>query len=241
MAARGQPRYAFPLHCARGEVRVTAGPGDQKAAAGNRGHLRASHADREQAIDTLKVAFVQGRLTMDELDARVGQTFAARTYADLAALTADIPPGLVAAPPPRKPARARARPPMGKVVACAALIIPPPALLVAVFLTQNDQLAKVFLLVIPWYFIAWMVAGAQMLDTWHQKRSRGQLPPRPAQRGQALEGEQDDGIGNDHILCETRIDARARHLPGHGAIQRTWRSLPVRRAQRRSANLQATA
>ena len=36
----------------------------------------------------LKAAFVQGRLTKDELDARVGQTFASRTYADLAALTA---------------------------------------------------------------------------------------------------------------------------------------------------------
>ena len=36
----------------------------------------------------LKAAFVQGRMTKDELDARVGQTFAARAYADLAALTA---------------------------------------------------------------------------------------------------------------------------------------------------------
>jgi hypothetical protein len=203
--------------------------------------MRASHADREHVIDTLKAAFVQGRLTKDELDLRAGQAFAARTYADLAALTADIPAGLVAAPSPRKPARAHARPPMGKVVALAALIIPPPAMLAAVFLTQNDQLATLFLLIIPWYFIAWMVAGAQMLDTWHQKRSRGQLTPRSGQRGRALEGEQDDGIGIDLILYETRKDdARVRHLPSHGAIQRTWRSLPVRRAQRQPASLQAT-
>jgi hypothetical protein len=47
-----------------------AGPGDQKAAAAaGRGHLRASHADREQMIDALKVAFVQGRLTKAEFDA----------------------------------------------------------------------------------------------------------------------------------------------------------------------------
>ena len=40
-----------------------AGPGDEKAAAAaGRGHLRASHADREQVIDVLKAAFVQGRL-----------------------------------------------------------------------------------------------------------------------------------------------------------------------------------
>jgi Domain of unknown function (DUF1707) len=221
---------------------VTAGPGDEMAAAAaSRGRLRASHADREHVIDILKAAFVQGRLTKDELDARAGQAFASRTYAELAALTADIPVGLTAAPPPRKPSRARARPPMSKVVAGAALTIPPPALLLAAFLTQDNQLAVAFAMVIPWYFIAWLVAGAQMLDTWHQKRSRGQLPPRPAQRGRALEGEQDGGIGNYLILCEARKDVRTRRVPCHGAIQRIWRSLPVRRDQCRPAGLQVTA
>ena len=64
---------------------MTTGPGDH-------GRLRACHADREQVIGILQAAFAQGRLTPDELDARAGQAFAARTYADLAALTADIPP-----------------------------------------------------------------------------------------------------------------------------------------------------
>ena len=67
-------------------------PGDQTAAAGGgpgRGRLRASHADREQVVDALKAAFVQGRLPKDEFDTRVGQAFAARTYAELAALTAE--------------------------------------------------------------------------------------------------------------------------------------------------------
>jgi len=220
---------------------VTAGPGDEKAAAtAGRGHIRASHADREHVIDTLKTAFVQGRLTKDELDARVGQAFASRTYAELPALTADIPAGLIAAPPLRKPARARARPPMGKVVAAAVLIIPPPAMVAAFVLTDNDQLAKSFGLIFPWFFIAWIVAGVQMLDS-RQKRSRGQLPPQPAQRGQALEGEQDGGIGNDLILSEACNDAGARHPPGHRIIQRTWRSLPVRQHQRGPADLQVTA
>src|SRR5260370_16188531 len=63
---------------------VMAGPGEEKAAAAaDRGHLRASHADREQVIDTLKAAFVQGRLTKDEFDARIGQAFASRAYAEL--------------------------------------------------------------------------------------------------------------------------------------------------------------
>jgi hypothetical protein len=83
-----------------------AGPGDEIAAeAGDRGHLRASHADREQVIGALKAAFVAGMLAKDEFDLRVGQALAARTYAQLAVLTVDLPAGLAAAPPPR-PARA---------------------------------------------------------------------------------------------------------------------------------------
>ena len=41
-----------------------AGPGDEPAAAAgrSRGHFLASHADREQAVEVLKVAFVQERL-----------------------------------------------------------------------------------------------------------------------------------------------------------------------------------
>ena len=77
------------------------------AGAARRGHFRASHADREQVIGTLKAAFVQGRLGKDELNARVGQALAARTYADLATLTADLPAGLAAAQPSYQPARAR--------------------------------------------------------------------------------------------------------------------------------------
>jgi hypothetical protein len=57
------------------------------------GRLRASDADREQVIGMLKAAFAQGRLTKGELDARAGHAFTSQTCADLAALTADIPPG----------------------------------------------------------------------------------------------------------------------------------------------------
>jgi len=59
-----------------------------------------------QAIRTLKAAFVQGRLTADELDARVDQAYASRTYAELAEVTADIPIGLTGARPLRDPWRA---------------------------------------------------------------------------------------------------------------------------------------
>jgi len=97
------------------------GPGDEMAAgAAGRGPMRASHADREQVIEALKDAFVHGRLDRDGLDARAGQALAARTYAELAAVTADIPPAPVApaaaAPAPaasgptRPPVPARHRP-----------------------------------------------------------------------------------------------------------------------------------
>jgi uncharacterized protein DUF1707 len=74
--------------------------GPQGLAAGGRDLLRAGHAEREQAIESLKDAFADGRLTMDELDARAGRALAARTCAELAALTADIPPATGPAHPP---------------------------------------------------------------------------------------------------------------------------------------------
>jgi hypothetical protein len=69
---------------------------------------------------------VQGRPTKDEFDMRVSQTLASRTYAELAAVTADIPAGLIGAQSPRKPARARPAHPENKVVnsfACATLAL----------------------------------------------------------------------------------------------------------------------
>jgi hypothetical protein len=76
-------------------------PPDQIPAAAGSGCLRASHADREQVIDTLKAAFVQGMLAKEEFDLRVGQTFAARSCAQLAAVTADLRAGLTIAKPPQ--------------------------------------------------------------------------------------------------------------------------------------------
>ena len=95
-------------------------PRAQEAAA-----LRASRADREQVIDLLKAAFVQGRLDRDEFDARIGQAVASRTYGELAAVTADIPAELIGALPRRPPVRARRRIPFNTAVtgaACMALV-----------------------------------------------------------------------------------------------------------------------
>ena len=93
-------------------------PGAQAAAAGQ----RASRADRERVIDLLKTAFVQGRLARDEFDTRIGQALASRTYAELAAVTADIPAALIEALPRRLPARARGRVPMNTAVTAGACV-----------------------------------------------------------------------------------------------------------------------
>lgn len=67
-------------------------PGDDMVPLGY-GDMRASTADRERAVDVLKAAFAEGRLDHAEYADRVGRVYASRTYAELAALTADLPIG----------------------------------------------------------------------------------------------------------------------------------------------------
>jgi uncharacterized membrane protein len=55
--------------------------------------MRAASADRERAVDVLKAGFAEGRLTEEEYNDRMGRAYAARTYGELAALTADLPAG----------------------------------------------------------------------------------------------------------------------------------------------------
>ena len=61
--------------------------------------VRASDADREHIIGVLREAFAEGRLTAEEHSARVEQAYAARTYAELATVSADLPAGSLASPP----------------------------------------------------------------------------------------------------------------------------------------------
>jgi Domain of unknown function (DUF1707) len=160
-----QPNYAFLYR----EAPVTAKPGDNTAAeAAGRGRLRASHADREQAVDVLKAAFVQGRLAKDEFDMRVSQTFVSRTYAELAALTADIPAGLIGAQPLQKPVRAQAPHPENKVVnscACAALVV---VVLGGTLFTGNFGL---FFVVVVAILGILFVVGGRMAYSSHKKPS----------------------------------------------------------------------
>ncbi len=73
--------------------------------------LRASHEDRDRAVELLRLAAGDGRLSADELDQRLEVALTARTYGELAALTRDLPaaPGLTAAAEPKDLIRIEAR------------------------------------------------------------------------------------------------------------------------------------
>jgi hypothetical protein len=53
--------------------------------------LRASHVDRDAVVEVLRIAAGDGRLTPAELDERLEAALTAKTYAELAILTADLP------------------------------------------------------------------------------------------------------------------------------------------------------
>jgi hypothetical protein len=61
-----------------------------------RENLRASHEDRDQTVEQLRVAAGDGRIDPEELEQRVEAALTARTYGQLAALIADLPTGPVA-------------------------------------------------------------------------------------------------------------------------------------------------
>jgi hypothetical protein len=67
--------------------------------------LLASDHDREQSVARLREASAEGRLTLDELAARTGSAYAARTQGELVAVTADLPAAQAATPAVRKRSR----------------------------------------------------------------------------------------------------------------------------------------
>jgi Domain of unknown function (DUF1707) len=205
---------------------VTTGPQDPAAA--GRDRLRAGQADREQVIGTLKTAFVHGQLTKDELDTRAGQALTARTYADLAALTADIPPGPPAAGPACPPAPARRRPLARAAAGSGSCLIIAAAAIWAHHLldpgagpTPYDWAAKLLFLA----FLAAVVAAPAILAygvaaSWELRRSRSQLPPGPGPGGRDLDGERRGGTGRDPAPPGPRTDQTRADLRAHKSRQR---------------------
>jgi DUF1707 SHOCT-like domain len=157
------------------EVPVVAGLGDERAAgAGGRAHLRASHADREQVVSTLKAAFVQGRLAKDEFDARVGRAFAARTYAELTEITDGIPAGPVTT---QSPENTRVKTSVRAITAATVLLA---GLWIAAWFAQARNPEMIALLISPTVTLlgCWLVTGSVALESRQHKRSGRPLPPR---------------------------------------------------------------
>lgn len=106
-------------------------------AAGRYVHMRASTADLERSIEVLKTSFAEGRLTRQELDQRVGLALVSRFFAELMALTEDLPVGTfgrLPAHPMTPPFRRTSR----RALAMAALVL---AGVVVVFISAVTLLA----------------------------------------------------------------------------------------------------
>jgi Domain of unknown function (DUF1707) len=192
-----------------------AGRGDEIAAgAGGQGRLRASHADREQLIDVLKAAFVQGRLDRDEFDLRVGRALASRTYADLAALTGDLPARLTRARPP-EPARESVSKKAVAAVACttAALIGMGP---VPILTPDGSPFAVPVVVVFIVLVMAAPTGWLLLLHDWLDKRAGRQsprgLPPGPGGEASQRPVRARQLPSTSHDRRHTAEAAR-RHLP----------------------------
>jgi hypothetical protein len=152
---------------------VTTGPADGRAA--RPGRMRASHADREQVVSALKTAFVQGRLAKEELDTRVGQALAARTHAELAMITDDIPAEL-AAPAVVGPARPVLGVSSGVCVTALAAVLA--AVLWSAAVSAGSAAAGAAALAVSGIVIfALFATGYQVRESRHPGRSAGPLPP----------------------------------------------------------------
>ena len=161
-----------------------AGFHDHAAAGGDR--FRAGHADRDRVVEALKDAFVQGQLTRDELDMRVGQALAARTGAELSALTADIPADSAKARPvlPRADTRRR---PLARAAAASSpcLALASAALWVGGHLDHplgpspyKSWMPVCFLVALAAVVVALLIMGYGVGASIEQRRSRGsRVPP----------------------------------------------------------------
>lgn len=109
------------------------------------GHLRASDADRDQVADRLRTAAAEGRLATDELEQRLGATFAARTYAELAAIVADLPG--------TEPARRRSSLPISPVARVAiALAVAIPVMMAMIFVLTGIIAGWMLWAIAGWWF-----------------------------------------------------------------------------------------
>lgn len=128
-----------------------------------------SQADREQVITVLKTAFVQGRLTREEFDTRVGLACTSQSYAELTAVTADLPAWLILARPPRQLARTRPSLSMNEALSAGAFVMI--AALVGMMAAVADHSAiAVITVAVVIAIIGILAFGALMVTSWRDVR-----------------------------------------------------------------------
>jgi hypothetical protein len=151
---------------------------------GDRGRLRAAHADRDRVIGVLTTAFVRGMLDKDEFDGRVSQTFASRTYAELAAVTADLPADLPAAAPqaPGPAVREAGWLTMKRALIVSACLLTPTGLAALIGLVLAERYNDASLAVPPLlvFFVATVISGPLIAEARNRVRARARPPRAPA-------------------------------------------------------------
>ena len=82
--------------------------------------VRVSDADRQRVIDQLRVHTADGRLTLDEFEARVGEAWTAATHGELGSVLRELP----TLPPvaTSRPRRRRAGPPVPVLIVALVVI-----------------------------------------------------------------------------------------------------------------------
>jgi len=143
--------------------------------------MRASDADRERAVSLLQAAFAESRLTRGEFGERIGGALTARTYADLATVTAGIPARMAAAPQRAAPVRNRLRPGHRAVTGGCALVATA-AMMTDAALTGSkasptaNLFYVLFILAFIVAFISWLCA----VSAHRGDAASGQPRPTPA-------------------------------------------------------------
>jgi len=150
-------------------------------------NLPVSHVGREQVLDALKAAFVDGRLAKDEFDLRVGQVLAA--YAELDAVTADIPTALTAAQPPETIRKSHNKKLIQRGTAAGTGATVALAATIAVAARGNPVISLV-VVGLAGVFVAVLLAGLLSLVSWVLEMVSSRQPspgPPPGLRGKAAQ------------------------------------------------------
>ena len=118
--SRQEPYRALHTRVGGLSWREKTGPGEHGSPVATRKDVRASDAERDSAAAALQEHFVQGRLTLGELQERLDSVLAARTHGQLDQIFSDMP-----RLPPQLAVPERAEPPVfpARYAAVAIMII----------------------------------------------------------------------------------------------------------------------